>query len=79
MDIMEEVGRITDGRVSVGPGTLYNLLEQFLRAGMIRETKVEGRKKSYIMTQKGAEALREECERIQRQTADYWRLVRGDE
>ena len=79
MDIMEEVGWITDGRVSVGPGTLYNLLEQFLRAGMIRETKVEGRKKSYIMTQKGAEALREECERIQRQTADYWRLVRGDE
>ena len=78
MDIMEEVSRITDGRVSVGPGTLYNLLEQFLKAGMIRETKVEGRKKSYIMTQKGAAALREECERIQRQTADYWRLVKGE-
>ena len=29
MDIMEEVSRITEGRVSVGPGTLYNLLEQF--------------------------------------------------
>ena len=36
MDIMEEVSRITEGRVSVGPGTLYNLLEQFLTAGMIR-------------------------------------------
>ena len=36
MDIMEEVSRITECRVSVGPGTLYNLLEQFLTAGMIK-------------------------------------------
>ena len=33
MDIMEKVTRMTDGRVSVGPGTLYNLLENFLEAG----------------------------------------------
>ena len=75
MDIMEEVGRITDARVSVGPGTLYNLLEQFLAAGMIRETKVEGRRKSYILTQKGAQTLREEFERLRKQAADYVRLV----
>ena len=75
MDIMEEVGRITDGRVSVGPGTLYNLLEQFLTADMIRETKVEGRRKSYILTHKGAHTLREEFERLRKQTADYVRLV----
>ena len=29
-DIMERVPAMTGGRVSVGPGTLYNLLEQFL-------------------------------------------------
>ena len=79
MDIMEEVGRITDGRVSVGPGTLYNLLEQFAEAGMIRETKVEGRRKSYILTQKGAVTLREEFERLRKQTADYVRLVNGED
>ena len=28
-DIMAEVSRLTGGRVSVGPGTLYNLLESF--------------------------------------------------
>jgi len=78
MDIMEEVGRITDGRVSVGPGTLYNLLEQFLTAGMIKETKVEGRRKSYILTQKGAKTLREEFERLRKQAADYVRLVNED-
>ncbi|MBR4410895.1 MAG: PadR family transcriptional regulator [Firmicutes bacterium] len=79
MDIMTEVSEITDGRVSVGPGTLYNLLEQFAQAGMIRETKVEGRKKSYILTQKGAVTLREEFERLRKQAADYVRLVNGED
>lgn len=79
MDIMSEVSEITDGRVSVGPGTLYNLLEQFAQAGMIRETKVEGRKKSYILTQKGAVTLREEFERLRKQAADYVRLVNGED
>ena len=32
---------MTQRRVNVGSGTLYNLLEQFVTAGMIRETKVE--------------------------------------
>ena len=79
MDIMAEVSEITEGRVSVGPGTLYNLLEQFAEAGMIRETKVEGRRKSYILTQKGAVTLREEFERLRKQTADYVRLVNGED
>lgn len=79
MDIMEEVRQITDGRVCVGPGTLYNLLEQFAQAGMIRETKVEGRRKSYILTQKGAVTLREEFERLRKQAADYVRLVNGED
>ena len=79
MDIMTEVSEITDGRVSVGPGTLYNLLEQFAQVGMIRETKVEGRKKSYILTQKGAVTLREEFERLRKQAADYVRLVNGED
>ena len=78
MDIMAQIGEITDGRVSVGPGTLYNLLDQFAEAGMIRETRVEGRKKSYILTQKGAVALREEFERLRKQAADYVRLANGE-
>ena len=31
-DIMAQVSALTKGRVSVGPGTLYNLLESFLSA-----------------------------------------------
>ena len=42
-DIMAQVSTLTKGRVSVGPGTLYNLLESFLSAGYIAETKEIGR------------------------------------
>ena len=46
MDIMERVREMTEGRVNVGPGTLYNLLDQFSQAEMIVETKVEGEGKA---------------------------------
>ena len=39
-DIMALVAQITQNRVTIGPGTLYNLLEDFLSAGMIMQTKV---------------------------------------
>lgn len=71
MDIMEQVAAMTDGRVAVGPGTLYNLLEQFCEADMIRETKVEGRRRSYILTDKGRQALDDETARLRRQIGDY--------
>ena len=72
---MDKVPAMTDGRVSVGSGTLYNLLEQFLDAGMIRETKAEGRRRSYILTDKGREALDNERARLERQLADYHRIL----
>ena len=71
MDIMERVSQMTEGRVNVGPGTLYNLLEQFVSVGMIRLTREEGRRRSYILTDKGREALDRECERLRKQLADH--------
>ena len=71
MDIMEKVRQITGGRVTIGPGTLYNLLENFVTAGMIRETKVEGRKRSYVLTDNGRQALKDEVERMNTLIADY--------
>mgnify|MGYP000033098467 CR=1 FL=1 len=77
-DIMSQVTALTAGRVSVGPGTLYNLLEQFLQAGYIRETKVEGRKRSYVLTPTGREALEAEARRLRQLTADYERLMESE-
>jgi len=70
-DIMAQVSELTRGRVSVGPGTLYNLLESFLEAGMIAGTKVEGRRRSYIITAAGRYTLEAEYRRLLVLTADY--------
>lgn len=77
IDIMQEVTQLTDGRVRIGPGTLYNLLEQFAEVGMIRETKCEGRRRSYILTEAGQTALKTEYDRLRRQAEDYKRLMGG--
>ena len=70
-DIMNMTLEMTGGRVRIGPGTLYNLLEQFADAGMIRETGVEGRKRSYILTAGGEELLGNEYQRLIQQIKDY--------
>ena len=71
IDIMEMVAQMTDGRVTIGPGTLYALLGDFVKQGFIRETAVEGRKRSYILTDNGLAALKEEYERLKVQVVDY--------
>ena len=79
MDILDRVPSMTANRVRVGSGTLYNLLEQFLEEGYIRETKVEGRRRSYILTDKGREMLDKEYARIQAQVLDYRRIFGKEE
>lgn len=71
MDILDKVPAMTKNRVTIGSGTLYNLLEQFLESGIIIETKVEGRKRSYLLTQKGKDMLDAEYSRIVAQAQDY--------
>lgn len=79
MDILDRVPAMTRRRVSVGSGTLYNLLEQFAQAGMIRETKVEGRRRSYILTDCGRERLEREYRRISAQAEDFRRIFGEEE
>ncbi|MGI6212830.1 MAG: PadR family transcriptional regulator [Anaerovoracaceae bacterium] len=71
MDILDKVPAMTGGRVNVGSGTLYDLLEKFQEAGFIRETRVEGRRRSYILTGKGRAALDREYRRLREQIRDY--------
>lgn len=79
MDIMDRLPAMTNGRVSVGPGTLYNLLEQFLEADMIRLTRADGRRRSYVLTEKGRIALDAEYARLQNLTQDYIRILGKEE
>ena len=77
VDVMDRVARMTENRVTIGPGTLYSLLESFQTEGFIQETRVEGRKRSYQITQRGRLRLEEEVQRLRRQTADYMRFGEG--
>lgn len=71
VDIMDEAARMTGGQVVIGPGTLYSLLDSFLTQGFIRETGVEGRRRSYRITPAGERRLEEEYRRLLRQAGDY--------
>ena len=55
------------------------LVEQFLEAGMSCETRVEGRRRSYVLTQKGRLMLQREGERLERQLEDYRRIFEEGE
>ena len=79
MDIMSRADQLTGGRVRVGPGTLYNLLEQFAEAGFICQTRVEGRRRTYILTGRGRGALDAEYRRICHLRDDYRRCIGEEE
>lgn len=71
IDIMDRVTEMTGGRVVIGPGTLYTLLGDFAKQGFIRETAVEGRKRSYVITDTGNRLLQEEYVRLKQLVNDY--------
>ena len=76
VDIMKMVAEKTNQRVIIGPGTLYTLLDNFVKQAAIEETKVENRKKSYIITAIGIEMLQKEFERLNTLISDYKSMIK---
>lgn len=64
IDVAAFVERKTRGRVTLGPGTLYTLLNKFQDEELIEETEVEGRKRTYRLTAKGRETYEDEVDRL---------------
>ena len=65
IDIAAWIEEKTAGRLKLGPATLYTILSKFEKERYIRETKVEGRKRTYAVTDHGRQAYREELARLQ--------------
>lgn len=63
-EIMQTIEEFTDGRVVIGPGTLYALLGRFQKEEFIRLVSEEDRKKTYIITEEGRSLLEEEIIRL---------------
>ena len=70
IDIAAFIEKRTRGRIQMGPATLYTLLGKFEKEKYIRETAVEGRKRTYEITGKGFEAYREELKRLKQCVID---------
>lgn len=70
IEIAEFAERKTNGRVRIGPGTLYTILGKFEDEHFITEIQVEGRKRTYRLTEKGRAAYREEISRLRQCIAD---------
>lgn len=71
--VAREVEEITEGRIVMGPGTLYGSLQRMLGAGLIEESANPGeeglhseRRRYYRITALGSAALRTESERLLR-------------
>ena len=63
-EIVEFVDNTTAGRVPLGPGTLYTILGKFVEERLIEETAVEGRKRTYRITERGRALYRKELSRL---------------
>ena len=60
----------TRGRVILGPATLYTVLGKFEKEKYIKEVRVEGRKRTYRITDKGRKAFEEELARLRQCVRD---------
>ena len=69
-DISRQVIRLSRGRIRIGPGTLYTLLARFEEQQIILQTGSEGRKRYYVITEKGKQMLFTEYRRLRSLAAD---------
>ena len=70
IDIAAWIEERTKGRLSLGPATLYTILGKFEKEKWIKETEVEGRKRTYCITEKGLAAYKQEVIRLQQCVQD---------
>lgn len=78
--IMRQVAEETDGRMRLGPGTLYSSIQTLLEAKLIEETDSredaklgDERRRYYRLTSAGRKLARSEAERL----ADLLRVARS--
>ena len=60
----------TRGRLRIGPATLYTVLAKFEKEKYIQQISVEGRKRTYKITDTGRRAYEEELTRLRQCVRD---------
>lgn len=74
--VMREIESMTDGEITMGPGTLYGTVKKMLNAGLLEETDErpdpdmdDERRRYYRVTGAGAAVLDAETARLERLVA----------
>jgi len=63
--VMQKVEIMSENTVKIGPGTLYGAFSTLEAEGLITKAGEEDRRKSYVITSKGREILKEHIRRIE--------------
>ncbi len=70
IDVADFIERHTQGRLRIGPATLYTILAKFEKEKLILETAVSGRKRTYEITAAGRDAYMSELARLEQCVRD---------
>ena len=62
--LMQKVEGMSEGTVTIGPGTLYTGFSTLEKDGLISKVDERDRRKTYILTAKGKKVLREHIRRL---------------
>lgn len=62
--MMQRIKELSGGRMTMGPGTLYGVLTRMQKDGWIKLLGEDGRRKNYVITEAGKEALHAEYRRL---------------
>lgn len=73
--LMQSIHEVSNGRLTMGPGTLYGVLSRMRKDGLIILASEDGRRKTYEITAEGERALRIEIERLQAMIADSQKII----
>lgn len=76
--IMEKIEAISNGRIEMGPGTLYGVLKRLEKDNYIELADADGRRKVYEMTAVGERALTKEYNRLASMVEEGKFFVKGE-
>lgn len=77
--LMNAISQVSNGRMQMGPGTLYGVLTRLQKDGLIVIVKDDGRRKVYAVTEIGKAALQDEYYRLTAMIQDGSMLKKGKE
>ncbi|MEH7251882.1 PadR family transcriptional regulator [Neobacillus niacini] len=77
--LMQAITEVSNGRVIMGPGTLYGVLTRMQKDRLISLAEDDGRRKTYQITPEGEKALRIEFGRLKAMIQNGSILEEGDE